>query len=78
MSSHPNREKKQKKQNEDKRNGSYFSLSSKTLLARSCSKRPRVIQYGSIKPIKNNNIQKAIPPIKRNKTIPKVLMFYYF
>ena len=31
-----------------------------------------------LKAIKNNNIQKAIPPIKRNKTIPKVLMFYYF
>ena len=69
---------KRKKKSKIKGKGSYFSLSSKTLLARSCSKRPRVIQYGNIKPIKNNNIQKAIPPIKRNKTIPKVLMFYYF
>ena len=70
--------KREKSKNEGGERGSYFSLSSKTLLARSCSKRPRVIQYGNIKPIKNNNIQKAIPPIKRNKTIPKVLMFYYF
>ena len=53
----------------------YFSSlgSSRTLLGLSCSKTPRVTQKGKIKPIKNNSIQNAIPPISKNNTIPKTL-----
>jgi hypothetical protein len=53
------------------------SFSSKIRFGRICSKTPSVIQYGKIKPIKKTSIQNAIPPIKRNKTIPKMLIFYY-
>tara|TARA_B100001540_G_C15547911_1_gene524500 strand:- start:173 stop:478 length:306 start_codon:yes stop_codon:yes gene_type:complete len=53
----------------------YFSSlgSSRTLFGFSCSKTPRVTQKGKIKPIKNNSIQNAIPPISKNNTIPKTL-----
>jgi hypothetical protein len=54
------------------------SLSSKILFGRNCSNKPNVIQKGRIKPIKKINNQNAIPAIKRNNTIPKVLIFYYF
>ena len=54
------------------------SLSSKILFGRSCSNKPNEIQNGRMNPIKKINIQNAIPAIKRNNTIPKVLIFYYF
>jgi hypothetical protein len=52
----------------------YFSSSSKTRCGRNFANTPKVIQKGTIKPKRNNNNQKAIPPIKMNNTIPKILI----
>ena len=52
----------------------YSSSFSKTLFGRIFWLIPKVIQKGTINPKRNNNIQKAIPPINKNNTIPKMLM----
>jgi hypothetical protein len=54
--------------------GLNYFLSSKIRLGRKRSKISIVIQKGTINPRRNNNNQNAIPKIKRNKTIPKVLI----
>lgn len=56
----------------------YFSSSSKTLFGRNCSIAPRVIQYGTANANKNTSNQNAIPPNKRNNTMPKILILLYF
>jgi hypothetical protein len=54
------------------------SFVSKTRFGRSLSNISMVIQKGTMNPNKNNSIQKAIPAIRRNKTIPKTLMAEFY
>lgn len=55
-----------------------FSSSSNTFLGRNCSKAPNVIQNGTANPKRKTNNQNAIPPNKRKRTIPNILILLYF
>lgn len=59
-------------------NYSSSSSSSLTLRLFKVSNKPKVAQNGTAKPSKNNNIQNAIPPIKRNATTPNDAIIIIF